>query len=215
MSRSSSITAGTPPAYQKYSTGYRPVVFTLASTGTWRWMRSKSSTVISTGTRVSIRLRSGESGSADLQIRRGLATTVGGRARSTLGDVFGQSSRLNGCPMSDLIAVAYDERATAERVRDELAALTREHVIEIEDAVVEPREDGRVKLHQTTNPAGAGAAVGALWGGLIGLVFLAPLLGMAIGAAVGGATGALTDLGVDDRFVKDLGENLPENGAPA
>jgi uncharacterized membrane protein len=42
--------------------------------------------------------------------------------------------------MSDLIAVAYDDRATAEKVRDELARLTREHVIEIEDAVVVTRE---------------------------------------------------------------------------
>src|SRR5919109_955045 len=116
--------------------------------------------------------------------------------------------------MSDLIAVAYDDRATAERVRDELAQLTREHVIEIEDAVVvERREDGKVKLHQTVNPAGAGAAGGALWGGLIGLIFLAPLFGAAIGAAVGGVTGKFTDLGVDDRFMKELGDNLPKGGA--
>jgi uncharacterized membrane protein len=116
--------------------------------------------------------------------------------------------------MSDLIAVAYDDRATAERVRDELAQMTREHVIEIEDAVVVTREPGgKVKLQQTVNPAGAGAAGGALWGGLIGLIFLAPLLGAAIGAAVGGASGAATDFGVDDRFMKELGQNLPEGGA--
>src|SRR5918992_768705 len=116
--------------------------------------------------------------------------------------------------MSDLIAVAYDDRAMAERVRDELAQMTREHVIEIEDAVVVTREPGgKVKLHQTLNPAGAGAAGGALWGGLIGLIFLAPLLGAAIGAAAGGATGALTDLGVDDNFMRELGQNLPEGGA--
>jgi uncharacterized membrane protein len=116
--------------------------------------------------------------------------------------------------MSDLIAVAYEDRTTADRVRDELGQLTREHVVEIEDAVVvERREDGKVKLHQAVNPAGAGAAGGALWGGLIGLVFLAPLFGMAIGAAVGGATGAMTDLGVDDKFMKELGESLPEGGA--
>ena len=30
--------------------------------------------------------------------------------------------------MSDLIAVAYPDQATAETVRDELARLTREHV---------------------------------------------------------------------------------------
>jgi uncharacterized membrane protein len=116
--------------------------------------------------------------------------------------------------MSDLIAVAYDDRATAEQVRDELAQLTREHVIEIEDAVVVARgEDGKVRLHQTLNPAGAGAASGALWGGLIGLIFLAPLLGAAIGAAAGGASGAVTDLGIDDQFMKELGEKLPEGGA--
>jgi uncharacterized membrane protein len=116
--------------------------------------------------------------------------------------------------MSDLIAVAYDDRDTAERVRNELAQMTREHVIEIEDAVVVTRDaKGKVQLHQAVNPAGAGAAGGALWGGLIGLIFLAPLLGMAIGAAAGAAGGAMNDLGVDDQFMKELGQSLPEGGA--
>ena len=116
--------------------------------------------------------------------------------------------------MSDLIAVAYDDRETAEKVRSVLAQLTREHVIEIADAVVVTREpNGKVKLHQGINPTGAGAAGGALWGGLIGLIFLAPLLGAAIGAGVGAASGAVTDLGVDDKLMKQLGENLPEGGA--
>jgi uncharacterized membrane protein len=59
----------------------------------------------------------------------------------------------------------------------------------------------------------AGAAGGALWGGLIGLLFLAPLLGMAVGAAAGGAAGALSDVGVDDRFLKDLGAKLAPGSA--
>jgi uncharacterized membrane protein len=116
--------------------------------------------------------------------------------------------------MSDLIAVAYPDQATAEKVRDELARLTREHVIEIEDAVVVTRQEGgKVKLHQTVNPAGAGAAGGALWGGLIGLIFLAPLLGAAIGAAAGAAGGAASDLGIEDRLMKEVGQSLPEGGA--
>jgi uncharacterized membrane protein len=73
--------------------------------------------------------------------------------------------------------------------------------------------DGKVKLHQTLNPLGAGAAGGALWGGLIGLIFLAPLLGAAIGAAAGAAGGAATDLGIEDNFMKELGQSLPEGGA--
>jgi uncharacterized membrane protein len=116
--------------------------------------------------------------------------------------------------MSDLIAVAYPDQATAEKVRGELARLTREHVIEIEDAVVVTRRpDGKVKLHQAVNPTGSGAAGGALWGGLIGLIFLAPLLGAAIGAAAGAAGGAVTDLGIEDNLMWELGRSLPEGGA--
>lgn len=116
--------------------------------------------------------------------------------------------------MSDLVAVAYDDQATAEKVRGELIELVREHTLEIEDLVVVTRADnGKVKLHQSVSPAKAGATGGALWGGLIGLIFLAPLLGMAMGAAVGGATGAANDWGVDDTFMKKLGEGLPTGGA--
>ena len=116
--------------------------------------------------------------------------------------------------MSNLIAVAYKDEATAKEVLGVLGRLQVEHAIELEDAVVVTRnQDGKVKLHQTTKTAAMGATGGALWGGLIGLIFLAPLLGMAVGAAAGGAAGALTDVGVDDRFMKDLGSKLEPGGA--
>jgi uncharacterized membrane protein len=60
---------------------------------------------------------------------------------------------------------------------------------------------------------GMGAAGGAMWGGVIGLLFLAPLVGMAIGAASGAAAGAMTDTGVDDKFMKELGARLEPGGA--
>ena len=101
--------------------------------------------------------------------------------------------------MSNLVAIAYPDQATAEEVMGTLGRLSTEHSIELEDAVVVTRDqDGKVKLHQTNKLAAAGAAGGALWGGLIGLIFFVPLLGMAVGAATGAATGALTDVGVDD-----------------
>ncbi len=116
--------------------------------------------------------------------------------------------------MSDLIAVAYPDKETAETVRQHLARLHLEHAIELEDAVVVDRtEKGKVKLHQVHSPAARGAAGGALWGGLIGLLFLAPLFGMAIGAAAGGASGSLVDVGVSDRFMKELGQKLTPGGA--
>jgi uncharacterized membrane protein len=116
--------------------------------------------------------------------------------------------------MSDLIAVAYPDKQTAETVRDRLMQLVSEHVIELEDAVVVDREeDGKVKLHQLRSPIAAGAAGGAVWGGIIGLLFLAPLFGAAIGAAAGAAGGAFTDVGINDRFMKELGQKIPPGGA--
>src|SRR4051812_7989264 len=116
--------------------------------------------------------------------------------------------------MSNLVAVAYPDAATAEEVRGELALAMKEHLIVLEDAVVVVRgDDGKVKLHQAISTTGAGAASGALWGGVIGLLFLSPLLGAAIGAASGGAAGALTDVGVDDKFLKELGEKLTPGSA--
>jgi uncharacterized membrane protein len=116
--------------------------------------------------------------------------------------------------MSTLVAIAYPDAATAEKVRAELVGASKEHLLQLEDAVVvEHRPDGKIKLHQAMSTAGAGAAGGALWGGLIGLLFLAPLFGMAIGAATGAVAGKLTDVGVNDDFVKQLGAKMPAGGA--
>lgn len=117
-------------------------------------------------------------------------------------------------PMSDLIAIAYPDESKARDVARALADLTRQKTLSLDDLVVVTRNDkGKVKLHQSFSPAGAGAAGGALWGGLIGLIFLQPLLGMAIGAASGGAVNAFADYGVDDGFMKTLGARLDNGGA--
>ena len=104
--------------------------------------------------------------------------------------------------------------ATAQQVVGQHRPAQDRHEIELDDLVVVERQlDGKVKLHQPSL-AGRGAAGGALWGGLIGLIFFMPLFGMAIGAASGAAAGALSDAGVDDKFMKELGEELtPGNAA--
>jgi uncharacterized membrane protein len=116
--------------------------------------------------------------------------------------------------MSDLVAISYDSVAKASEVAGNVVQAQKAHLIELEDlVVVERQQDGKVKLHQPS-AAGAGAAGGALWGGLIGLIFFVPLLGMAVGAASGAAAGALSDYGVDNDFMKELGANLePGQGA--
>jgi len=116
--------------------------------------------------------------------------------------------------VSTLIAIAYEDAQTAEQVRGELIQATKEHLYTLEDAVVvEHRPDGKIKLHQARSTAGMGAAGGAMWGGLIGLLFLAPLFGMAIGAASGAVAGKMTDVGINDEFMKQLGARTPAGGA--
>ncbi len=116
--------------------------------------------------------------------------------------------------MSQLVAIAYQDLATAQQVVANIGRAQDMHEVELDDLVVVERQfDGKVKLHQPSL-TGRGAAGGALWGGLIGLIFFMPLFGMAIGAASGAAAGALSDAGVDDQFMKELGEELtPGNAA--
>ena len=116
--------------------------------------------------------------------------------------------------MSTLLAIAYPDIETAHKVRGELVQATKEHLVQLEDAVVvEHRPDGKIKLHQAMSTTATGAAGGALWGGLIGLIFLAPVVGMAVGAASGAAAGKFTDVGVNDNFLKELAAKLEPGGA--
>ena len=110
--------------------------------------------------------------------------------------------------MSDLVAIAYDNLETAQQVAANAAEAQKAHVLDLEDMVIVERQaDGKVKLHQPSMAA-AGAVSGALWGGLIGLLFFVPFVGMAIGAASGAAAGKMSDYGVDDNFMKQLGNKL-------
>jgi uncharacterized membrane protein len=117
--------------------------------------------------------------------------------------------------MSDLIVIAYDDEFKAEEVRLTLAKLQVEHLIELEDAaVVVKDEQGKIKLKQAVNLTSAGAASGGFWGVLIGILFFNPLLGAAVGAASGALAGAFSDIGVDDNFIRELGETLqPKSSA--
>jgi uncharacterized membrane protein len=114
--------------------------------------------------------------------------------------------------VSDLIAIAYKDLPTAQEVTANLAAAQKAHLIDLEDLVIVERKDDKIKLHQPSL-TGAGALGGAAWGGLIGLIFLVPFFGMAIGAATGAMAGAMSDAGIDDNFMKSLGEKLEPGGA--
>jgi len=116
--------------------------------------------------------------------------------------------------MADLIAVAFDDESKAFDMRGELVRMQKDYLIDMDDVVVVTRnENGKVKLHQATNLTAAGAVGGSFWGLLIGLLFLNPLFGLAVGAGAGALSGALTDIGIDDDFMRDLGEELRPNSS--
>lgn len=111
--------------------------------------------------------------------------------------------------MADLIVVAYEDEFKAEEVRLALLKLQKEHLIELDDAaVVVKNAEGKVKLKQAVDLTAAGAVSGSFWGLLIGTLFLSPLFGAAVGAASGALSGALTDIGVNDNFMKELGNTM-------
>jgi uncharacterized membrane protein len=111
--------------------------------------------------------------------------------------------------MSDLIVVGYNDEHQAEEVRLKLMKMQRDYLVDLEDAVVAVRDtEGKVKLHQIHNLTTAGAISGGFWGALIGLLFLSPILGAAIGAGAGAIGGTLSDIGIDDNFMKELAGTL-------
>ncbi len=116
--------------------------------------------------------------------------------------------------MSDLVVIEFPSEAKAEEVRQKVLDMQKDYLIELGDAVIAVKQpNGRVKLNQLLHPAAAGAAMGTMWGTLIGLIFLMPLLGAAVGAASGAVGGALTDVGIDNRFMKDVAASIEAGNA--
>lgn len=111
--------------------------------------------------------------------------------------------------MSNLIVIGFNNEADAFEMRAALAKMQSQYLIALEDAVVATRDAaGKVQLHQAMNLTAAGAVGGAFWGTLIGMIFLNPLLGAALGAGSGALSGKLSDIGINDKFMKDLAETF-------
>ncbi|MCX5930953.1 MAG: DUF1269 domain-containing protein [Cyanobacteria bacterium] len=116
--------------------------------------------------------------------------------------------------MSTLIAIVYPTEQKAEEVRSLLFDLSKRYLIKLGDIVIATRDPkGQVKLNQLINTTASGAAGGSFWGLLIGMLFLNPLLGAVAGGAGGAISGALTDVGINDSFMKELGAALKPGDA--
>ena len=117
--------------------------------------------------------------------------------------------------MSELIVFAFKTPDGAQEMAKELKTLQKQQLITLEDAaIVVRKEDGKAKVKQANNLVGVGALGGAFWGLLIGMIFFMPWLGLAVGAVTGALAGGMTDIGIDDDFIKEVGDTIePGNSA--
>jgi uncharacterized membrane protein len=108
--------------------------------------------------------------------------------------------------MATLTVWKFDDPMAAGKVASTMEMLAKQGLIKVHDAATVSWASGakKPKTRQLRNLTGAGALGGMFWGMLFGLIFLVPLLGAAIGAATGALAGSLTDVGIDDEFIKSV-----------
>jgi len=111
--------------------------------------------------------------------------------------------------MSNLFVLKFADETSAQQVLGTMKSLQDRRLIKIDDAAMVTRDPkGKPKVKQAHELVGAGALGGAFWGMLIGLLFFAPFLGAAVGAAGGALMGKLSDLGISDDFIKQVGSSI-------
>ena len=110
---------------------------------------------------------------------------------------------------SSLIVLAFDTMDEAEQVHEALVKGKKEGLVTIEDAAVVVKDaEGKVHVkNQVSRTTWAATGVGGALGLLIGSIFF-PIGGLVLGLAGGAIVGRLMDLGVDGKFVKDVGEQI-------
>jgi uncharacterized membrane protein len=122
--------------------------------------------------------------------------------------VMGEIDRVESEPFR-LVVMAFDNESTADEVQLALRNLEKSYLIDIKDSVVIIKHlNGEVAVKQTYHLTRAGALAGGLLGTLVGLIFMIPGIGLVAGAAAGAATGALSDIGIKDEFVQEVGDSL-------
>jgi uncharacterized membrane protein len=112
--------------------------------------------------------------------------------------------------MATLTVWKFEDPEGAGIALSTLESLADQQLIILQDAATVSWPSGakKPKTRQLQSPTGVGALGGAFWGLLFGLLFFIPLLGMALGAAVGAIGGSMTDVGIDDDFIKRVRDEV-------
>ena len=100
----------------------------------------------------------------------------------------------------------------ADAMVNKLQELQTQQLITLQDAatVSWPAGSKKPKTRQLSNATGIGALSGAFWGMLFGLLFFIPIFGMAVGAAFGALAGHFARYGIDEKFIKQVRDQVTE-----
>jgi uncharacterized membrane protein len=114
--------------------------------------------------------------------------------------------------MAAITAFKFDTPDGAEQMLDLVQDLAKGQLITLQDAAIVtwPQGKNKPKTKQLESLTGAGALSGAFWGMLFGLIFFVPFFGMVVGAAMGALAGKFSDYGIDDSFIKTVGQKVTE-----
>src|SRR5215213_5475554 len=112
--------------------------------------------------------------------------------------------------MATLTVWKFDSAGGAQSALAQLERMQKEELVQVNDAayVTWPEGKKKPKTEQLHNMTGAGALGGSFWGLLFGLLFFVPLLGMAMGAAMGALAGSMSDVGIDDDFIREVRQHV-------
>jgi uncharacterized membrane protein len=112
--------------------------------------------------------------------------------------------------MATLTAWTFPNPTGADAVVLKLEQLESQALIRLEDYAVVSWPEGAKKpwTREMRSPTKGGAVGGGIFGLLLGLIFVVPLLGAAVGAATGALLGSLKEVGISDRFVREVREKV-------
>jgi uncharacterized membrane protein len=113
--------------------------------------------------------------------------------------------------LSTLVAITYQDEQTGFVALDKLGELQKMQLIQLADAAVATKDErGKVKVKQTleNQVSGTAALWGGFWGLLIGLLFLTPIFWGLMGALLGFVLGKASDVGIDNKFIQEVGDSL-------
>jgi uncharacterized membrane protein len=109
-----------------------------------------------------------------------------------------------------MVVIAFEDEHKADEVLSTLKQLDVEATVDLKSAAVVKRDaEGKVRIKETKDfDAKQGAIGGAVAGGLLGLLTGSLLKGAILGAAGGAVAGKGIDLGLNDEYLRTVGESL-------